>query len=94
MGQQWPQMDTDKHRFRADFRSLERRILNLIIDGVPEIGVYSPSSASVFICVHLCSSVAFEYCPIGARCNASELAKSKMAGAPFDGAQGRLRDGR
>lgn len=42
-------MNTDEHRFRADFRSLERRMFNLIIDGVSENGVCSQSFASVFI---------------------------------------------
>jgi len=46
-------MNTDEHRSRAEFRSLERRILNLMIDGVPETGVHARSSASVFIRVHL-----------------------------------------
>jgi len=46
-------MNTDEHGSRAEFRSLERRILNLIIDGVRETVVQAQSSASVFIRVHL-----------------------------------------
>jgi len=46
-------MNTDEHRSGAEFRSLERRILNLTIDGVPETRVHAQSSASLFIRVHL-----------------------------------------
>jgi len=46
-------MNTDQHRSRAEFRSLERRILNRKIDGVPETVVHAQSSASVCIRVHL-----------------------------------------
>jgi len=46
-------MNTDEHRSRAEFRSLERRILNLMIDRVPETVVHAQPSASVFIRVHL-----------------------------------------
>jgi len=46
-------MNTDEHRSGADFGHLECEIANPIIGGVPETGVYSQSSASVFIGVHL-----------------------------------------
>jgi len=46
-------MNTDELRSRAEFRSLERRILNRMIDGIPQTVVHAQSSASVFIRVHL-----------------------------------------
>jgi len=48
-----PILATDEHRSSAESRSLERRILNLMIDGVPQTGVPAQSSASVLIRVHL-----------------------------------------
>jgi len=51
--EQWPQMNTDAHRSGADLGHLECEIANPIGGGVPETGVYSQSSAPVFICVHL-----------------------------------------